>query len=683
MVGDKGFAIFESFFSPQKCDNFIDAIKQYLSNNYDSVYSIFHIDLIVPEVEEFLNTPQLTNFIEDFMQCKSVLVSSGLYLRGSETIPHNDAVRISSEPQNKLIHVWISLDDILPTNGPLFYYPYSHNRKSLSLKDRMKVSNLIFKGENNSDYFINQNLDDPDNEKFLGQELELELKDFDFKKNVRETFLGKKGDIMISDGRLIHGGHKILDYSKNRPALIGFYLPKDEKNYYFSDYPKTLINRTADCPRKSLSPIVKLRNYSDENLNLITPERVIKSEVAVKNIFEFLNKNHFKVELSSVGQDIITYVCKIYHNKWPEAVGYGKGKTQPQSMASAMFESLEHLICRGDMIDESKRIAISVHSALKEWTCYPEEILFNNKDNHDPFHWDIFERYLNKHEKLLVPSFVIDSPGGAPSEIIKYNMGGAFSNSGTATGSTFEETALHSLNELIERDSFSLLLLETFCREKPKNLRIIDKETLPQNLQELLRISEMEVGYSMTLINMTSDLQVPSVTCFGPGVEEMEKPFLGFGCSPSAEYAIERAILENVQCWHGYHGLKIFNVEEKQMVLNTIIELPGLKKCLKQNYQNAIDQGFYEIIHFSELSNISKKIFNIHESSFSTSEVLSKIIEILEKNSMKVFVKTLFQDNNSGIICLKTIVRELEVFYLITSGLLPVPGKRGRTALSS
>ena len=664
---ENGYLIQDAFFQSKECDYLVSEMKSYVNKKFDSVTVLNQADLIVPEINDFLNCEKLINLVEHHMNNKVILASSEFYVHSLQRRPYYDSLQISSEPKNKVLSVWIALDDVTPVNGPMYYYPKSHVRNYVSLKER--VDNAKYTVINTSAFF--DSIYDED------------LRDFNFNKNIRKIFLPKKGDLMLMHGNLIHGESDIYNFSKTRPSLIGYFLIKNEKNYFYSDYPVTKIAKTFEQPRQGLLPKILLTDYTDIQNQEITPERAITTTNAIQNLFMFLKDNQFQIDLNSIGEKIISYECKIKQSNLVNSYGYGKGSTQVQSMASAMFESFEHLIGKGFFVNEETTLYISVKEAFQNWVCFPEKILEKSKNNEEPLLWDIFNGF-NIKENLIVPSIILDTPGGNRSQIGNFPFGeldGAYSNSGTASGSTYEEAILHSLNELIERDAHSLLLLKTFCRNKPCNLKIIDKVTLPEKLGSLLLECEVEVGSSFTLINMTTDFNLPAIACFAHSVEGTMRPLLGFGCSPSADYAIERAILETVQTWHSYlRDKESFLVKWNSIDKNAEI-FPRIKYASQENYQAIIDKGFYEIINYSTLSKLSEIHFSINGSNLNISFVLDKIVGIFSNMAMHIYVKKLFSDKKTGITCVRSIVRELEIFNLVTVGLITAPGNRGIKAL--
>ncbi len=413
---------------------------------------------------------------------------------------------------------------------------------------------------------------------------------------------------------------------------------------------------------------------------LKTPERVLPPQIATQHLADFFKRHNFEFEFQELGNQIKTFVCHVSHPLYSTTTGYGKGKTWAQSMASALFEALEHYVSQGRLVDTSNTKTLTIKKALDTYKCFPLECLQKKKDATEELLWDIFES-LNTKEVLFVPSCLIDLPGGTRTFGKRIDLEGTYSNSGTATGSNFEEAVLHSINELIERDAYSLLLLETFCRAVPRNLRVIDKNSLPKQLQKLLLECEQEINTTVTLLNITSDLNVPSIACFTERKNTTDELIIGFGCSPSAEYAVERALLENVQGWYVHHKLNISHSKDQEKISHLCNELPKLKECLRQDYQKKIEEDFVERIDFKSLAQMSLHFFDIDETNFLPSKVLPKILEILQHNSMNVYVKTFFEDPTKNLVCIKSVIPELEVFNLVTSGLLPLPKQRGKNAI--
>ena len=123
------------------------------------------------------------------------------------------------------------------------------------------------------------------------------------------------------------------------------------------------------------------------------------------------------------------------------------------------------------------------------------------------------------------------------------------SNSGTAIGATFEEAAIHALNEIVERDAWSLFLLSHFMDAQRRIGRVIDPGTVPEALKRLLDVARRRAsGRKVLLVDITSDIGIPTFVATVEGILPGESVYpYGFGTSSYPFYAAYRAVTELVQ----------------------------------------------------------------------------------------------------------------------------------------
>jgi hypothetical protein len=117
------------------------------------------------------------------------------FLRGSEQKTHSDAYRFHSYPKHFVAGVWVALEDIDDSNGPLHYYPGSHR------------------------------LPDYD---FLCPHKEKEVQDFVIEVIgsyglVKERAYLKRGQGLIWAANLLHGGDPISDPNSTRLSQVTHY----------------------------------------------------------------------------------------------------------------------------------------------------------------------------------------------------------------------------------------------------------------------------------------------------------------------------------------------------------------------------------------------------------------------------------------------------------------------------
>ncbi|MUL42889.1 hypothetical protein FZ103_17225 [Streptomonospora sp. PA3] len=119
-------------------------------------------------------------------------------------------------------------------------------------------------------------------------------------------------------------------------------------------------------------------------------------------------------------------------------------------------------------------------------------------------------------------------------------------NTGCAIGATAEEALLHALNEWAERDAFSLFLLCSVYDRGPMPGRI-DPAALPDSSAGLLGRARDLVGADVALLDLTTDLGIPVVMAYCPGLGGGSARYYALGASLSGRIAVERALTEFVQ----------------------------------------------------------------------------------------------------------------------------------------
>ena len=96
---------------------------------------------------------------------------------------------MTTYPLGNLIAVWIALEDISLENGPLFYFPGSHQLPYV-LNPQFENGSTTFRIEDNA--YANY-------EKQIGQVIQKN-------KLEQKTFFAKKGDAFVWHANLLHGG---------------------------------------------------------------------------------------------------------------------------------------------------------------------------------------------------------------------------------------------------------------------------------------------------------------------------------------------------------------------------------------------------------------------------------------------------------------------------------------------
>jgi hypothetical protein len=121
---------------------------------------------------------------------------------GTEQRGHSDSIHFSCIPARYMCGVWVALEDVDATNGPLFYYPGSHRRPETTGYDL---------GYTVDDYFY------PDYEEFQHELMdELGIDPYEFH--------AAKGDALIWSSNVVHGGRPITRPGSTRWSQVSHYF---------------------------------------------------------------------------------------------------------------------------------------------------------------------------------------------------------------------------------------------------------------------------------------------------------------------------------------------------------------------------------------------------------------------------------------------------------------------------
>ena len=126
------------------------------------------------------------------------------FMTGSEQALHQDMAVFHIYPRNYLIGAWIACEDVAEGSGPLVFYPGSHRTPFFPAFSDYPQTNLrTADGETSRRY---QEYVDS-----LAAQFE------------RREFSGRKGQILLWHGMLIHGGAAITKRGRSRKSMVVHY----------------------------------------------------------------------------------------------------------------------------------------------------------------------------------------------------------------------------------------------------------------------------------------------------------------------------------------------------------------------------------------------------------------------------------------------------------------------------
>lgn len=165
------------------------------------------------------------------------------FYKGTEQAVHVDSIHFNSEPFGSMCGVWIALEDIGPDQGPLVYYPGSHELPEMNYDDF--------------------DLDDGPDENYAQYVLELQ-KIIDKKGYQPELGVIKKGQAVVWSANIMHGGSFQKDKSLTRHSQVTHYYignpkcwrptlsSKDQRMYFTPDWVEDMSDKPYRFPVKPL-----------------------------------------------------------------------------------------------------------------------------------------------------------------------------------------------------------------------------------------------------------------------------------------------------------------------------------------------------------------------------------------------------------------------------------------------
>lgn len=237
------------------------------------------------------------------------------------------------------------------------------------------------------------------------------------------------------------------------------------------------------------------------------------------------------------------------------------------------------------------------------------------------------------------------------------------SNSGTAIGANYNEAVLHATNECIERDAVSLFLLDHFYYENRPTLRRVARVADHDELGQLWREAEVEIGSQIILIDISTEFLPHTFLAFSTEPDVHPKVF-GSGCSISARHGAWRALTELVQMHHAASEPELQHY--LQNAQRHLSRFPRLLRCLQLDLRSQLSQCEQLKVELPEAT---------HERP--VAEQINLLAEDLHRNGRTLGVTQLHQ-TAQGTTLVNVVIPGLERFFVVSSGNVVIPQARGR-----
>lgn len=188
-----------SFFRAQGTTHFEKPIINQYGNQVNSIHNPHLLGFnksFSTSIESIITHPNISKCLSDFTGSQDhVWYQSMFFDKSTGTKPHQDTWYLDTEPNGKLVGVWVALEDIEYSAGPFCIYTNSDNKK-------LKPEDFDFE---NIEEDVNFKQQYPNAKRF--------------------DFTARKGDILIWDSLTIHGALLPKDESMTRKSITAHFYP--------------------------------------------------------------------------------------------------------------------------------------------------------------------------------------------------------------------------------------------------------------------------------------------------------------------------------------------------------------------------------------------------------------------------------------------------------------------------
>lgn len=313
----------------------------------------------------------------------------------------------------------------------------------------------------------------------------------------------------------------------------------------------------------------------------------------------------------------------------------GKGIGISQAKASAIMEGFERYSAERQDSDE-------VIVGNVDGNCINPDSLILPKETQ---HYSNFELEwstafdLIDEKEYYIPTNAIYHPYVPENNCMALFKG---NTNGLASGNVIEESILHGMFEVIERDAWSIYELTR------KNSRQIDLNTIESDLIKGLLEKFQENGIKIILMDITADIKVPTILASADDTVTKDAGLLsiGIGTHLDPEIAVLRALTEVAQS----RATQIQGARE-DTIRADIVRKVGYEKT-KKKYRHYFNEKENKI----NLSDIENR------STSSLKDDIETVIEELKRNGVEhVLYKDLTRPE-IGVNVARVIIPTMEVF---------------------
>ena len=330
----------------------------------------------------------------------------------------------------------------------------------------------------------------------------------------------------------------------------------------------------------------------------------------------------------------------------------GKGATREQAKASAMMEGFERYSAERQDID-GERTFVDTYNNLKNMQdvkaldpkdlLLPKNFTTQNVEN-SRLEW-IEANDIISEETIYVPSNAVFHPyiptreaQPSPIAIFKGNT------NGLASGNIIEESVLHGIFEVVERDAWSIFELTK------RNKKEINQETIENEIINELLSKFNDEGIEIKLMDITADLKITTVAASADDTVLKDPALLtlGVGTHLDPNIAVIRALTEVAQSRATQiHGTREDTIRADFMRKSGYDHMKKMNKHYFQKEETSIDLGDIE-----------------DKSSNSIKKDIETSIEEVQKAGFEQILYTDLTREEIGINVARVIIPKAELYSL-------------------
>ena len=216
---ENGYLVLKNFFTPQVADSINKEIEDLLAEKkveFTLGNKVMFANKQSKLIQSIATQKSITDILSFILGREVVPFQTINFITGSQQHAHSDSIHMTTYPLGYLIAIWVALEDIDESNGPLSYYPGSHKLPYILNHDYERGGNAFTVGAD-SNYLKY--------EEKIGEV----VRTTNFTKKI---FTAKKGDVLVWHANLIHGGEKIVNPNSTRKSMVVHYFAKDVIKYH-------------------------------------------------------------------------------------------------------------------------------------------------------------------------------------------------------------------------------------------------------------------------------------------------------------------------------------------------------------------------------------------------------------------------------------------------------------------